>query len=136
MYATDEDTLADLYQDVALNLWRSFPKFRGDSKPSTWVYRITLNTCITYLRRQSTHLKTVPITLSMMEGLLDEQGKEHLSELYTLISRLERLERALIMLWLDEKTYDEIADILGLSVSNVKVRLHRIKAKLKEMSNE
>lgn len=135
MYATDEDTLADLYQEVALNLWRAFPKFRGESKPSTWVYRVTMNTCITYLRSQKSHPQTVAITLSMAEVLPEVQGKENLRELYALIGRLDRLERALIMLWLDERTYEEIAEILGLSLSSVKMRIHRVKAKLKEMSN-
>ena len=136
MYATDEDTLADLYQEVALNLWRAFPKFRGESKPSTWVYRVTMNTCITYLRSQKAHPQTVAITLSMAEVLPDVQGKENLRELYALIGRLDRLERALIMLWLDEKSYEEIAEILGLSLPSVKARIHRVKAKLKEMSNQ
>lgn len=136
MYATDEHTLADLYQEVALNLWRAFPKFRGESKPSTWVYRVTMNTCITYLRSQKSHPQTVAITLSMAEVLPEVQGKENLRELYALIGRLDRLERALIMLWLDERTYEEIAEILGLSLSSVKMRIHRVKAKLKEMSNQ
>lgn len=95
-----------------------------------------MNTCITYLRSQKVHPQTVAITLSMAEVLPDVQGKENLRELYALIGRLDRLERALIMLWLDEKSYEEIAEILGLSLSSVKARIHRVKAKLKEMSNQ
>lgn len=135
MYATNDDMQADLFQEVALNLWRAFPKFRGDSKLSTWVYRITMNTCITYLRRRTAHPQTIPITSVMGDLLPAPQERENLRELYALINRLDRLERALIMLWLDERTYEEIAEILGVSLPNVKVRIHRIKAKLKNMSN-
>lgn len=135
MYANDGWTADDLYQEVALNMWRAFPKFRNESKQSTWVYRVTMNTCISNLRRITARPQTMPLTASMAELLPNEQEKENLRELYDLISRLDRLERALIMLWLDEQPYEEIAEILGLSLSNVKVRIHRVKAKLKTMSN-
>ena len=116
-------------------MWRAFPKFRNESKQSTWVYRVTMNTCISILRRISARPQTIPLTASMADLLPDEQEKENLRELYDLISRLDRLERALIMLWLDEQPYEEIAEILGLSLSSVKVRIHRVKEQLKSMSN-
>ena len=135
MYASDNENISDLYQEVTLNLWKAFPRFRGDSKPTTWVYRIAVNTCVSWLRSSSRQPQTIPFTLSMADLFADEQEKENLRELYSLINRLGKLERALILLWLDERTYEEIAEILDISVSNVGVRINRIKAKLKAMSN-
>ena len=135
MYASDDQSISDLYQEVVLNLWKAFPRFRGDSKPTTWVYRIAMNTCVSWLRSSGRRPQTVPFTRSMAELFADEQEKENLLELYRLINRLGKLERALILLWLDERTYEQIAEILDISVSNVGVRINRIKAKLKAMSN-
>ena len=135
MYASDDETVNDLFQEVTLNLWKSFSRFRGDSKVTTWVYRIAVNTCISWLRVSGKRIKTVPLTFSMTELLSDEQEKENLRELYALINRLGKLERALILLWLEERSYEEIAEILDISVSNVGVRINRIKAKLVSMSN-
>ena len=135
MYASDDETINDLFQEVTLNLWKGFPRFRGESKPTTWVYRIAVNTCVSWLRSSNRRPQTVPLTLSMTDLMTDEQEKENLRELYALINRLGKLERALILLWLEEKSYEEIAEILDISVSNVGVRINRIKAKLRKMSN-
>ena len=135
MYASDDETINDLFQEVTLNLWKGFPRFRGDSKPTTWIYRIAVNTCVSWLRSSIRRPQTVPLTLSMSDLMADEQESENLRELYHLINRLGKLERALILLWLEDWSYEEIAEILDISVSNVGVRINRIKAKLKEMSN-
>ena len=135
MYASDDETINDLFQEVTLNLWKGFPRFRGESKPTTWVYRIAVNTCVSWLRSSNRRPQTVPLTLSMTDLMTDEQEKENLRELYALINRLGKLERALILLWLEEQSYEEIAEILDISVTNVGVRINRIKAKLKVMSN-
>ncbi len=135
MYATDDETISDLYQEVVLNLWTAFPRFRSESKPSTWVYRISMNTCISRLRRNTRRPETVSLTMSMADLFPEESEREQLQELYRLISQLGELERALILLWLDDKSYEEIAEIISISVSNVGVRINRVKAKLREMSN-
>ena len=136
VYAKDQDDLNDLFQEVVLNLWKGFPRYRGDSKLSTWVYRIAMNTCITFLRRSSTRPSTVPITADVAGSLIEEEGKTgQLQELYRLINQLGKLERALILLWLEERSYQEMADILGISKGNVAVKLTRVKEKLKKMSN-
>lgn len=135
MYANNDEAISDLYQEAVLNLWTAFPRFRGESKTSTWVYRICVNTCITNLRQTKRRPDTISLTTSMNELFPDTVEKEQLHELYTLINRLGELERALIMLWLDERSYEEIAEILDISVSNVGVRINRIKTKLKVMSN-
>lgn len=136
VYANDQDELNDLFQEVVLNLWKSFPRYRGDSQLSTWVYRISMNTCITFLRRSSTRPSTIPITADVIGQLADEEGKENqLKELYTLINQLGKMERALILLWLEERSYQEMADILGITKTNVGVKLNRVKEKLIKMSN-
>ncbi|WP_455672287.1 RNA polymerase sigma factor [Phocaeicola sp.] len=136
IYATDADNLSDLYQEVVINLWKSFPRFRGECKASTWVYRIALNTCISFLRKSNSRLAVIPITVDLEYAFADEEEKtSQLRELYCMINKLGKLERALILLWLEERSYQEIADITGISKTNVAVKLSRIKDKLKGMSN-
>ncbi|MDH6343258.1 RNA polymerase sigma-70 factor (ECF subfamily) [Parabacteroides sp. PM6-13] len=135
MYATDADHLNDLYQEVVINLWKAFPHFRGESKVSTWVYKIGLNTCVSFFRKSKGRPEVVPITVDL-ENLASEESKTaQIRELYGMTNRLNPMERALILLWLEEKSYQEIAEITGFSRNNVAVKLMRIKEKLKTMSN-
>ena len=136
IYAKDQDDLNDLFQEVVLNLWKSFPRYRGDSTLNTWVYRIAMNTCITFLRRSSVRPQTIPLTIDVTSHMTDEESHSgQLQELYRLINQLGKLERALILLWLEERSYQEMADILGISKANVAVKLNRTKDKLRKMSN-
>ena len=136
MYANDQDDLNDLFQETVLNLWKGFPSYRGDSKLTTWVYRIAMNTCITFLRHASHRPQTVPMTANVASQMVaDEDTEARLQDLYKLINQLGKLERALILLWLEERSYQEMADILGISKANVAVKLNRIREKLKKMSN-
>jgi RNA polymerase sigma-70 factor (ECF subfamily) len=136
VYANDQEELNDLFQEVVLNLWKSFPRYRGDSQLSTWVYRISMNTCITFLRRSSSRPSTIPITSDVIGQFAAEEGKTNqLKELYSLINQLGKMERALILLWLEERSYQEMADILGNTKNNVGVKPKRVKEKLKKMPN-
>ena len=136
MYANDQDDLNDLFQETVLNLWKSFPRYRGDSSLNTWVYRIAMNTCISFLRHSNTRPQTIPMTAQIAGSLeTDEETEARLKYLYNLINQLGKLERALILLWLEERSYQEMADILGISKANVAVKLNRIREKLKQMSN-
>lgn len=136
VYVSEIDTLNDLYQEVVINLWKAFPRFRGECKVSTWIYRISLNTCISFFRKSISRPSVVPINIDLEASLTDSEDKtSQLRELYRLINRLSRLERALLLLWLEERSYQEIGDILGISKNNVAVKLNRIKEKLKTMSN-
>ena len=136
MYATDEYTLEELYQETVINLWKAFPQFKEHSKVSTWVYRIAMNTCISYFRKSSVRPTTIPITFHMETTLADDSEQSgYLRELYRMISQLGKLDRALILLWLEDKNYQEIADIIGITKANVAVKINRIKEKLKKMSN-
>lgn len=132
MYANNKEDLNDLFQESMKNLWLAYPNFRSECKISTWIYRICLNTCISDLRKRG-KMQLVPIEMDL--NLYEDKDSNQLQELYALIKRLNKMDRALILLWLDEKSYEEIASILQLSKSNISVRLCRVKEKLKQMSN-
>ncbi len=136
IYADNREHLNDLYQEVVINLWNAYPRFRAECKASTWIYRIALNTCITFIRRSDRRPATVPITTDMGEAGEPADQTMLLAELYRLINRLAPLERALILLWLEEKSYQEIAEITGIKKAHVGVKLSRVKEKLLKMSNE
>ena len=107
--------------------------FKGHSSVSTWIYRITLNTCITNLRKKKNY-DYVPLKQDI--DILDDcEHDECMKHLYQLIHQLDNVDKMYIMLWLDEKSYDEIAEIVGVGRNNVAIRIHRIKEKLKKMSN-
>lgn len=133
-FYTDKDhPIGDLYQEVVLNLWKAYPSFRGESKYSTWIYRIALNTCVSFYRRSKKDVVYVDISMDIPEI---PDNSEQIKELYSLINKLGKIERALVLLYLDDKPYKEIAEITGLTVTNVATKLSRIKDKLKQMSNE
>lgn len=137
IYTTDEYTIEELSQETLLNLWRAYPRFRGESKLSTWIYRVAMNTCISYMRQVSSRPQTTALPFDLRSDVeTDGDRNYYLQELYTMINRLGKLERALILLWLEDRSYSEIADILGISKANVAVLLHRTKEKLKKMSNQ
>jgi len=135
-YVSETSPIEDLYQEIVLNLWKAFPNFRNESQTSTWIYRIALNTCISDLRRNAKLRKNVPLSFS--EQIIFEQDTKsaEIQELYSLIHKLSKIERSIILLWLEEKSYQEIADVTGFSVANVATRLKRTKEKLKNMSNQ
>lgn len=136
MFSKDEDEVADLFQDILVNLWKGFPKFRGDSSQRTWVYRVSLNTCISAERKKKRKGETIPLTMDI--NLFDDSTEDirQIRMLQNRISRLGPFDRAIILLWLENLSYDEIGDIVGISAKNVSVRLFRIKEQLKKMSNE
>ncbi|MEG1563502.1 MAG: sigma-70 family RNA polymerase sigma factor [Bacteroides sp.] len=137
LYTTKSATLSDLYQDVVLNLWKAFPKFRKECKISTWIYRIALNTCISFIRKERNVPEIVALTreADWMTEKQDPQA-EMLRALYRMINQLGQLDKSIILLYLEEKNYDEIAEITGLTVTNVATKLSRIKDKLKKMKTE
>ena len=136
MYAADDDHFKDLYQEVLINLWRGIDRFRGDAQLSTWIYRTSINTCVTYYRRNHKHDEMLSLEGVSVVDNDDGTRLQQIKELYRLISRLDRMEKAIILLWLDEKSYDEISEITGLSRNNVASRLRRIKIKLQHFSEE
>lgn len=136
MYTTPRTPLPDLYQEVVLNLWKAFGKFRHECKVSTWVYRIALNTCISFIRKE----KNIPeiVTLTQVTDCMEEPDEtdEMFRQLYRMINQLGQLEKSIILLYLDEKSYEEISEITGLTVTNVATKLNRIKEKLRKMKKK
>lgn len=137
MYAGKNTPLNDLYQEVVLNIWKAFTKFRGDSKISTWIYRIALNTCISFIRKEKNIPEIIALTQEI-NALTEEQDDLQvlLKELHLLINQLGALDKSIILLYLEEKSYEEISEITGLTLTNVATKLSRIKEKLRKMNVE
>lgn len=136
VYATPYASLGDLYQEVVINLWKAFPKFRKECKLSTWIYRIALNTCISFMRKEKNLPEIISLTQSFDRMEEDDETQAMLKQLYRMIDRLGQLEKSIVLLYLEEKSYEEIAEITGLTVTNVATRLSRIKDKLRKMNKE
>ena len=138
MYCNDTTDSEDLFQEIVLQLWRSYPKYKGDAKVSTWMYRVALNTAITRLRKSSKRKDIYPLTdqhYDLPESDSRRLDIEYDHELRVAINALNKFDRALVMLYLDEKSYKEMAEILEISESNIGVKISRIKQKLKEIIN-
>lgn len=131
MFADDKMQADDLFQEVLINLWTGFAKFRGESSRRTWVYRVSMNTCISYRRKKK--VNTEPIDNS--HDLIDDTPADsrQVNMLRQRIMKLEPIDKAIVLLWLENLAYEEIAAIVGTSVRNISVRLVRIKEKLKKL---
>ena len=134
-FSKDSDEVNDLFQEILINLWKGFPKFRGESSYSTWIWRVSLNTCNNQERRKKRSVETVPLSIDIDLYNDDDEKSRQIQMLYDRISRLEPFDRAIILLWLENMTYEDIAGIMGISLANVTTRLFRIKEQLKSMSN-
>lgn len=134
-FATNISELKDLRQDVLLNIWVGLDRFRNDSKVSTWIYRVCFNTCITYQRKNRQRKNEIPLStvLELEDNAFDI---ERYKEMHRLINKLESEEKAIILMWLDENSYDEIAEVVGAKRNTIATRLKRIKEKLVTLSNE
>ena len=134
MFSKDADEVADLFQEILINMWKGFSSFRGDSSVSTWIWRISLNTCIN-TSKKSRRSETIPLNVSINPYEdIDEEALQ-VRQLYDRINRLGLVDRSIILLWLENMTYEEIGAIMGISVKNVSIKIVRIKEKLKQMSN-
>lgn len=133
-YATSREDIDDYFQEVATKLWQGLDTFKGYSTLKTWVYRIALNTCISFNIKESKKVATQQI-LENIDVIDDSSESKNIDALYKLISQLNYYDRALILLWLENLSYNEIAEIMGLTPNNVSVKLSRIKNKLKSLSN-
>ena len=134
MFSKDQDEVNDLFQEVLINLWKGIGNFKGESDIKTWFYRVSLNTCISFERKK----KRDTLPLDMDVNLYEERDDDtrQIKMLYNRINKLGFFDRAIVLLWLENLSYDEIAAITGITVKNVSVRLFRIKEQLKKMSND
>lgn len=135
MFSNRKEEVDDLFQEVLCNLWRGYSSFRGESNVATWVWRVAFNTCISTDRKRR---RSNSIPLSMNINLFEDKDDDsrQIKMLYDRIRRLKPFDRAIVLLWLENMSYEEIAAIVGITVKNVSVRLYRIKEELKQMSNE
>ena len=138
IYTNNQDAHNDLFQEITIQLWRAYPKFRGDSKLSTWMYRIGLNTAITLYRKSKRTIKTrdFDCVLYKIESTdYDDTEEEQLKLMYEAIYQLNDIDKALMFLYLEDKNYKEIAKTIGISEVNARVKMNRIKTRLKKILN-
>jgi RNA polymerase sigma-70 factor, ECF subfamily len=131
MYCDNTIDKKDLFQEIVANLWKAYPNFKGNSKVSTWIYRISINTAISWIRdyiKTNNHIEYTNVMPQMQD---DSQIDDLYEKLYCAISILSKLDKALILLQLDGYSYDEISEIIGLTKTNVATKISRIKLKLK-----
>ena len=135
MFSKDQDEVNDLFQEVLINLWKGYDSFEGRSDVRTWIYRISLNTCISQDRKKKM-AKSVPLSMSI--NLFEDRDEDtrQVEMLRKRINKLGAFDRAIILLWLENMSYEEIGQVVGISTKNVSVRLFRIKEQLKNMSND
>lgn len=135
LFSKDQDEVNDLFQEVLINLWKGYDSFEGRSDVRTWIYRISLNTCISQDRKKK-KAKSVPLSMSI--NLFEDRDEDtrQVEMLRKRINKLGAFDRAIILLWLENMSYEEIGQVVGISTKNVSVRLFRIKEQLKNMSND
>ena len=135
MFSKDQEEVNDLFQEVLIRLWQGFDNYKGNSKESTWIYRVALNTCISFDRKKRRHNK---MQVYMGDDLFgcNEHDSQQTEVLHKRITRLRPLDRAIVLLWLEDISYEEIGSIIGITAKNVSVRLYRIREQLKNMSND
>ena len=135
MFSDDKDEIDDLFQEVLINIWRGLESFKGDKYLGTWVWKVSLNTCINASRRKQREVRKIPLDVNI--NLYEDVDAESMQirQLHDRIGQLGYIDRSLVLLWLENLSYDEIGAILGISANNVAVRLVRVKDKLKKMSN-
>jgi len=138
IYTNDPDSHKDLFQEITIQLWKAYPKFRGDSKFSTWMYRVALNTAITLYRKSTRQPKTQDydsVHFRIKAETYDDTTEQQLSIMYAAVRELNDIDKALVFLYLEDKNYREIAETLGISEVNARVKMNRIKKKLRDILN-
>ncbi|WP_259067001.1 RNA polymerase sigma factor [Mucilaginibacter sp. X4EP1] len=135
IYEDDADDQNDLLQEMTLQLWLAFDSFRGESKFSSWMYRVALNTAIVFFKKQKRRpdSEQLPGNFEQIDDDLNTEKEEQLALFYKAVQQLDKVEKALIYLYMENQTHEEIAENLGITAINARVRLNRIKNKLKEI---
>lgn len=136
LFSKEQDEVNDLFQETLINLWRGFDGFQGKCDVKTWIWRVSLNTCLTYERKKKRRVDTVPLTMDINLFTDTDDDTRQVQMLYRRINKLGPLDKAIVLLWLENLNYDEIGQIIGISAKNVSVKLVRIKEQLKKMSND
>ena len=138
LYTNDKDAHDDLFQEITIQLWRAFQKFRGDSKFSTWMYRVSLNTAITLYRKSKRQIDTKDfesLSFKIKSEEYDDTTEQQLKLMYDAVKKLNDIDKALVFLYLEDKSYREISGTLGISEVNARVKMNRAKDKLRKILN-
>ena len=138
VYCDMEEDRRDLFQEILAQLWKSYPSFRNESKFSTWMYRVALNTAITSFKKDKRQPDKSGISyenLQLAEEIYDSREEEQIRMLNKAVSQLSGIEKSIILLFLEDKKYEEIAEITGITQNYVRVKMNRIKKKLKLLMN-
>lgn len=138
LYTNDKDAHNDLFQEITIQLWKAYPKFRGESKFSTWMYRVGLNTAITLYRKSKRSVETQDfegVSFKISSEEYDNTIEEQLKLMYDAVKQLNDIDKALVFLYLEDKNYNEIAETLGITEVNARVKMNRIKEKLRNILN-
>jgi|TARA_R110002050_G_scaffold25284_2_gene67415 RNA polymerase sigma factor (sigma-70 family) len=138
LYTNDRDSHNDLFQEITIQLWKAYPKFRGDAKFSTWMYRVALNTAITLYRKHKRRIDTADyesIIFKIKADEYDETEEVQLKLMYKAVKQLGDIDKALVFLYLEDKNYTEISETLGITEVNARVKMNRIKTKLRTILN-
>ena len=133
MFSQDEEEVNDLFQETLINMWKGIDSFREESKVSTWIYRVALNTCLLQERKKKKEVKKVPLTMDVNFFQDEDANAAQVRMLHQRIGKLGLVDRALVMMWLEGMSYDEIGAVMGISAQNVGVKLFRIKEMLKNL---
>ena len=138
LYTNDKESHNDLFQEITIQLWKAYPKFRGESKFSTWMYRVALNTAITLYRKSKRRIDTQDyesVIFKIKADEYDETEEQQLKLMYKAVRQLGDIDKALVFMYLEDKNYTEIAETLGITEVNARVKMNRIKTKLKTILN-
>lgn len=139
IYAENLDERNDLFQEISIQLWKAYKTFKGESKFSTWAYRVALNTAISLYRKKSNKLNTTPIDFSFYQFKYEDYNEDDelkLKKMYSAIHQLNDIDKAFVFLYLEDKNHAEIAETLGINEGNVRVKLNRIKTRLTKLISE
>lgn len=136
MFSSDKDEVADLFQEILIHLWQGFDTFRGESKVDTWIYRVSMNTCISADRKRKSRGERMSLSMDIDLYADQDRDTQQVKMLYERIRCLGLVDRAIVMLWLENLSYDEIGQIMGISAKNVSVKLVRIKERLKQLAKK
>ena len=134
MFSKDKEEVDDLFQEALIKLWQGFSSFQGKSDMKTWIYKVTLNSCISIDRKKKKNRMTQPLMENIDLFDKNDADNKQTDMLHARIQRLQPFDRAIVLLWLENMSYQEIAQIVGIEVKNVSVRLYRIKEQLKQMN--
>ncbi|UZO80328.1 sigma-70 family RNA polymerase sigma factor [Aquimarina sp. ERC-38] len=138
LYTNDRESHNDLFQEITIQLWKAFPEFRGEAKFSTWMYRVAINTAITLFRKSKRNIPTSEwetYAFKISDTEYDDQEDQQISILYKAVKQLNDIEKALVFLYLEDKSYCEISETMGISEVNARVKMNRVKIKLKKIIN-